>query len=121
MAIEFAVIRHSLAALTSDNDAAGDHSPTVEEIFTPDQHANALDPNTPVVVGARGTGKSFWAGVLGRDETRKVTAEAYPNLHLDQLVVKSGYSGFPNDHTVSKMIIDRLIPEDQEVEQAPEF
>jgi hypothetical protein len=121
MAIEFAAIRHSLAALTSDNDAAGDHSPTVEEIFTPDQHANALDPNTPVVVGARGTGKSFWAGVLGKDETRKVTAEAYPNLHLDQLVVKSGYSGFPNDHTVSKMIIDRLIPEDQEVEQAPEF
>lgn len=121
MGIDFAAIRLALAALTSDHDAAGDHSPTVDEIFTPDQHANALDPNTPVVVGARGTGKSFWAGVLGKDETRNVTAEAYPNLHLDQLMVRSGYSGLPNDYAVSAKTIDKWIPKDQEVERAPEF
>jgi hypothetical protein len=121
MAIDFAAIRRSLAALPSDHDAAGDHSPTVDEIFTPDQHANALDPNTTVVVGARGTGKSFWAGVLGKDDTRDVTALAYPNLHLDQLIVKSGYSGLPNDHAVSARTIDKLIPKGQEVELASEF
>ena len=121
MAIDFAAIRSALASLPSDHDAVGDHSPTVEEIFTPDQHANALDPNTTVVVGARGTGKSFWAGVLGKDDTRAVTASAYPNLHLDQLIVKSGYSGLPNDYTVSAKIVDKWVPKNQEVEQAPEF
>jgi hypothetical protein len=118
MAIDFAAIRRALAALHSDSDAT---SPTVEDIFTPDQHANALDPNTPVVVGARGTGKSFWAGVLGKEDTRAVTALAYPNLHLEQLTVKSGYSGFSNDYTVSKTIIDKYIPKGQEIEKAPEF
>jgi len=113
MAIDFAAIRSALAALPSDHDAVGDHSPTVDEIFTPDQHANALDPNTPVVVGARGTGKSFWAGVLGKDDTRAVTASAYPNLHLDQLIVKSGYSGLPNDYTVSAKIVDKWVPKNQ--------
>jgi hypothetical protein len=121
MVIDFAAIRSALAALPSDHDAVGDHSPTVDEIFTPDQHANALDPNTPVVVGARGTGKSFWAGVLGKDDTRAVTASAYPNLHLDQLIVKSGYSGLPNDYTVSAKIIDKWIPKNQEVELAPKI
>lgn len=121
MVIDFAAIRRGLAGLPSDHDAAGDHSPTVDEIFTPDQHANALDPNTPVVVGARGTGKSFWAGVLGKDDTREVTALAYPNLHLDKLIVKSGYSGLTNDHTISAKTIERLIPKGKEVEQAPEF
>jgi hypothetical protein len=118
MAIDFAAIRRALAALHSDSDAT---SPTVEDIFTPDQHANALDSNTPVVVGARGTGKSFWAGVLGKEDTRAVTALAYPNLHLEQLTVKSGYSGFSNDYTVSKTIIDKYIPQNQEIEKAPEF
>jgi len=121
MAIDFVAIRRALASLPSDHDAAGDHSPTVDEIFTPEQHANALDPNTAVVVGARGTGKSFWAGVLGKDDTRAVTALVYPNLHLDQLIVKSGYSGLPNDYTVSAKIIDKWIPKGQEIEQAPEF
>jgi hypothetical protein len=118
MAIDFAAIRRALAALPSDSDAV---SPTVDDIFTPGQHANALDPNTPVVVGARGTGKSFWAGVLGKEDTRAVTASAYPNLHLDQLTVKSGYSGFSIDYTVSKAVIDKYVPSGQEIEKAPEF
>jgi hypothetical protein len=118
MAIDFAAIRRALASLPSDHDAAGDHSPTVDEIFTPEQHANALDPNTPVVVGARGTGKSFWAGVLGKEDTRRVTAEAYPHLHLDQLIVKSGYAGLLDART-----IDNEIPknQEQEVEQGPKY
>jgi len=118
MAIDFAAIRRALASLPSDHDAVGDHSPTVDEIFTPEQHANALDPNTPVVVGARGTGKSFWAGVLGKEDTRKVTAEAYPYLHLDQLIVKSGYAGF-----LDAKNIDKEIPKDhaQEVEQGSKY
>jgi len=119
--INFPAIRSVLAALPSDHDASGEHRPTVDEIFTPDQHANALDPNTPVVVGARGTGKSFWAGVLGQDDTRAETAIAYPNLGLDRLLVQPGYSGLQGDETVSAKIIDARVPKGAEVDRAPDL
>jgi hypothetical protein len=116
-AIDFAAIRSGLANLPSDHDAAGEHRPKVSEIFTPEQHANALDPNTPVVVGARGTGKSFWAGVLGQDDTRAATAEAYPNLGLEKLIVKPGYSGFSEEDAISAKIIDARVPRGEETTQ----
>lgn len=121
MAVDFAAIRRALAALPSDHDASGQNRPEVDEIFTPEQHANALDPNTPVVVGARGTGKSFWAGVLGQERTRAETAIAYPNLGLDRLIVRSGYSGFPDDGAVSQKMVEARIPRGKEREQAFEF
>lgn len=118
---DFLTIRSTLAALPSDHDASGQHRPTVDEIFTPEQHANALDPNTPVVVGARGTGKSFWAGVLEHDDTRAVAALAYPNLGLDRLIVRPGYTGFADDGAVTSKIIDARVPVDKENETASDF
>ncbi len=118
---DFLAIRNALSALPSDHDASGQHRPTVEEIFTPEQHANALDPNTPVVVGARGTGKSFWAGVLEHDDTRSVAALAYPNLGLDRLIVRPGYTGFAVDDVVTQKIIDARVPVGKEEETASDF
>lgn len=118
---DFLAIRRNLAALPSDHDASGQHRPTVDEIFTPEQHANALDPNTPVVVGARGTGKSFWAGVLEQDDTRAVAALAYPNLGLDRLIVRPGYTGFAGDGTVTSKIIDARVPAGEEEKLASDF
>lgn len=118
---DFLAIRRNLAALPSDHDASGQHRPSVDEIFTPEQHANALDPNTPVVVGARGTGKSFWAGVLEHDDTRAVAALAYPNLGLDRLIVRPGYTGFAGDGAVTSKIINARVPIDKENETASDF
>ena len=60
--IDFVAIRGWLAAMPSDHDASGQYRPTVAEIFAPEQHASALDPNTPVVVGARSGGGRLQAG-----------------------------------------------------------
>ena len=121
-AIDFRSIRSMLAELPSDHDASGEHRPTVDEIFAPEQHANALDPNTPVVVGARGTGKSFWAGVLEQDETRAVAALAYPNLGLDRLIVRAGYTGLAAaDNVVTVKTIDARVPIGTERETASDF
>jgi hypothetical protein len=60
----------SLDASTA-HTASGENRPKVEEIFAPEQHAGALDPNVTIVLGARGAGKSFWAGVLGDNLTRR--------------------------------------------------
>lgn len=119
--IDFAAIRRFLAKLPSDHDASGQHRPTVGEIFTPEQHANALDPNTPVVVGARGTGKSFWAGVLEQDDTRAVASIAYPNLGLDRVIVRPGYTGFSADGVVTSKMIDARVPSGEEGERASDF
>lgn len=119
--IDFQRIRAFLASLPSDHDASGENRPTADEIFTPDQHANALDPNTPVVVGARGTGKSFWAGVLGQEDTKAVPVTAYPNLRLERVVVRPGYSGFQGDDTVSARVIDARVPPGTEQERATDL
>ncbi|WP_079218782.1 hypothetical protein [Herbaspirillum robiniae] len=119
--VNFNDIRLGLASLPSDHDADGMHRPKVEEIFAPEQHANALDPNTPVVVGARGTGKSFWAGVLEQDDTRNVTALAYPHLGLNDVVVVAGYTGFSGGTGVDPKTIFARVPEGSEDQFAVDF
>jgi len=115
--IDFALIRQALARLPSDHDASGSYRPTVDEIFTPRHHANALDPSTPIVVGARGTGKSFWAGVLQHDDTRDVAARSYPMLGLDKILVEAGYTGIDMEGGgVTARVIDARIPKGQEDE-----
>ena len=109
--IDFSRLRGALRDLPSDHDADGDHAPSPQEIFAPEQHANALDPYSTIVVGARGTGKSFWAGVLNHDHTREVACEFYPNLGLERLIVTAGYTSLNQ-----KKFIDALVPVGRENE-----
>ncbi|MBF0306829.1 MAG: hypothetical protein HQL41_14385 [Alphaproteobacteria bacterium] len=113
---DFAVIRRGLASLdaSANHTASGQGRPTGEEIFAPEQHAGALDPNKMIVLGARGTGKSFWAGVLGNDDTRALVAEAYPLLGLDKIAVGFGFTGQNNDGSVSRAAIDHQVPVGEE-------
>jgi hypothetical protein len=62
-------------------------------MYAPISHSSALDPSTPIVLGSRGAGKSFWAGVLGSEETRMAAADAYPKLGLKSLDVAFGFTG----------------------------
>jgi hypothetical protein len=89
-------IRQTIASIPPDlsSDAIGAHVPKLADMYTPERQLAALDPAIPVVVGSRGTGKSFWAGVLGQDATRKAAGFAYPALKLDRLVVKFGFTGY---------------------------
>lgn len=114
-------LRAALALMPSDHDASGDYRPSVNEVFCPDQHANALDPHTPVVVGARGTGKSFWAGVLEQDETRKFAAAIYPRLGLERLLVRAGYTGFSANGAVTAQTIDARVPAGREGDLGYQF
>ncbi|MBP0715159.1 hypothetical protein ABXK61_17815 [Burkholderia sola] len=119
--IDYIGIQAAMARLPSDHDASGAHRPTVSEIFTPRQHAFALDPDTPVVVGARGSGKSFWAGVLQHDDTRNYAALAYPQVDLDSVIVEAGYTGIASEGGVTSRNIDARVPAGQEAQQGFEF
>jgi hypothetical protein len=92
---DFRQIRSAISAIPGDvsNDAVGSYVPKLEEIYAPEMHAAALDSATPIVVGPRGAGKSFWSGVLGQKETRLAAAKAYPKLKLETLNVEFGFTG----------------------------
>ena len=100
--VNFANIRRLLTNLPTDHDADGEHRPAVGDVFAPEQHASALAPSTLIVVGARGAGKSFWAGVLGQSDTRELAAEVYPRLGLDRVTVVFGYNGFDTGTAVTR-------------------
>lgn len=68
-------------------------------VFTPDDHQGALDPNCSVVVGDRGTGKSFWSSVLINGDIRNLVAKRYPRLALDRV---EGELGFSNAEMTAK-------------------
>lgn len=105
-AIDFTNIRRLLVDLPTDHDADGEHRPTVGDVFAPEQHASALAPSTLIVVGARGAGKSFWAGVLGQSDTRQLAAEVYPRLGLDRVTVAFGYNGFDTGSAVTRRTVE---------------
>lgn len=119
--VDFATIRHAIASfnLAVAHTASGETRPKIEEIFAPDQHAGVLDPNVAVVLGSRGTGKSFWAGVLGNRDTRQVAAEIYPKLGLGKVRVAFGFTGLPNDGSITRSTIDARVPYGQERDFAP--
>ena len=108
-----ALLRQTIGTLATDHDASGQVTPEVGEVFAPHQHAAALAASTQVVVGARGAGKSFWAGVLGKDETRKLAAQVYPLVGLNDLIVRFGYTGLASKTAVSRQVIDARVPQNK--------
>ena len=119
----FREIRSGIAEISGDvsNDAVGDRTPKLEDIFAPETHAAALNPSTPIVVGSRGTGKSFWSGVLGQDDTRVAAAKAYPKLGLQKLKVYFGFTGIGGPDGIGSEELNSLVAPSANVEQAKVF
>jgi hypothetical protein len=108
----FAAIRSGLAQLdaSASSTVSGADRPSPADIFAPEQHVGALDPNTTIVLGARGAGKSFWAGVLAHPDTRAIAAEAYPHIGLQRIGVALGYTGQEGDQSISRATLDARVP-----------
>jgi hypothetical protein len=120
---DFQAIRTAIASLPADvsTDAIGSSAPKLEDIYAPETHAAALDSTTPIVLGARGTGKSFWAGVLGNDELRRAASKAYPRLGLTHLDVRFGYTGIEGPSGIGRDKLDQCVPVDAGLEEARVF
>ncbi|MER2542058.1 MAG: hypothetical protein ABTS16_01110 [Candidatus Accumulibacter phosphatis] len=120
---KYRAIRRAIANIPGDvsNDAVGANVAKLEDIYAPETHSSALDPGTPIILGARGSGKSFWSSVLGRADTKAAAARAYPRLGLVQVEVQFGYTGIGGPGGVSVDQIDRAVPPDASSEQARSF
>lgn len=120
---ELAAIRAAVASLPPDvsTDAHGVQAPRLDQMYAPDTHAAALDPAAPVVQGSRGTGKSFWAGVLASKDLREAAAKAYPRLGLDRIDVQFGFTGLPGPEGIDKEKLDSLVSPRAGTDQARVF
>lgn len=120
---DLTAIRGAMASLPADvsSDAHGAQVPTLDEMYAPETHAAALDPTAPVVQGARGTGKSFWAGVLGDADLRSAAATAYPRLGLNRLAVQFGYTGLPGPEGLGREKLDACVPPEASLDAARVF
>ncbi|HET7499868.1 MAG TPA: hypothetical protein VFK02_02665 [Kofleriaceae bacterium] len=77
-----------LTSLPADPFQTG--APDPRFVYVPRSHVRALDPDNMLVVGARGTGKSFWWHALLSDAVR--TTLQIPSMNRGMLHVGAGWS-----------------------------
>lgn len=66
--------------------------PLLSNIYVPLAHAGALEPNNMIVVGMRGSGKTFWWYCLLDEEYRRQAARSVPEIRsFNELVVTAGF------------------------------
>ncbi len=88
-------IREALRALPSLAATSSGQPPQLQDIFFPESHAEALDPDVSLVIGNRGMGKTFWSLALSDKHLRPEIAKRYlgtRHLRLDNLEVYLGFA-----------------------------
>jgi hypothetical protein len=78
-----------LDSIPRDVFAAGEPDPRF--LYLPDSHVRALDPDSMLVVGARGAGKSFWWNALQNPSTRRIVSHLFPSRAHEKLDVVGGW------------------------------
>lgn len=78
-------------------------------VYLPRTHVRALDPDNMLVVGARGTGKSFWWHALLSEQARAALTLRTPSLQRGHLEVSAGWSeqsqeAFPDKDTLAPLL-----------------
>ncbi len=79
-----------LEALPSEAQAEN-YSPSPAQMYMPPAHRRALSPDRPLVLGGRGTGKSFWQSALLDDKRRLIVADAFDMPELELARVSAGF------------------------------
>ena len=82
--------------------------PDISEIFAPQEHGAALDPDRTLVIGNRGVGKTFWSTALVDDNTRAHIAQlpVYARLKLNNVEAVTGFDGsYSNEVAPSRDVI----------------
>ena len=92
-----------------DTMAVGTEAPDPKELYVVLGHERALDPDSTLVVGDRGTGKSFWSAALNNRVSRALIHAQLPRLHLDRVQTSWGFSVATGheDHP-SRRVLHRL-------------
>ena len=110
-------IRRAFDALPSDVAKYTTEPPRLSDIYVVPGHEKALNPEMPLVVGDRGTGKSFWSAALIGAESRELIDKQFRRLNLASLHVTTGFSAersprqHPSRQTLESLRADGHKPE----------
>jgi hypothetical protein len=110
-------IRDALARIedTSQESLA---PPPLSTMYIPPGHAKALSLNSSVVIGLRGTGKSYWTAVLNSKAHRDQVARAGRLPELSRTDVSVGFAldpsgqDFPSTPVLSRLLQQGISPDD---------
>lgn len=106
-------------AIPGKLDISGQHEVDTKNLYVPTTHHRALNPDTMLVVGIRGAGKSFWWAALQSAAHRKIVREYLPRLPLtDQTRVSPGFGeqsspeNYPGKPTIHDLLRQNYQPQD---------
>jgi len=102
-------LRPAFEAIPEEVAHHGTEPPAPASVYVVPGHESALNPDTAVVVGDRGTGKSFWSSALNGEATRTVIGQQLKRIRLDNTRVGWGFSSeTSNRNHPSRRVLQRL-------------
>ena len=107
-AIDMKTVREALADLP-DETSYGE-SPKPEYVYLPRSHVNAVDPNTLLVTGMRGAGKTFWWSALQNSAVRQLAGQSTRKPNLGRVnEARTGFGVPPLDDYPSRDVLQALM------------
>lgn len=108
-AIDVRQARAALAALPEGTSHG--ETPAPDHVYLPRSHVKAMDPNTLVVTGMRGAGKTFWWSALQDRGVRQLIGQSAERSTLgENAEVRTGFGIKPApDDYPSKDVLRRLM------------
>lgn len=103
-------LRPAFEAIPEEVAHHGTEPPAPASVYVVPGHESALNPDTAIVVGDRGTGKSFWSSALNGEATRMVIGQQLKRIRLDNTRVGWGFSSeTSNRNHPSRRVLQRLL------------
>ena len=113
-AIDMKTARTALADLP-DETSYGE-SPKPEYVYLPRSHLKATDPNSLLVTGMRGAGKTFWWSALQNSDVRRLVGQSVGQSSLSAATeVRTGFGGpsrgdYPSRYELPDLMSDGVDP-----------
>ena len=102
--------REALSKLPENDQAAASPSRPVGFTYMPSSHARALDPESILVEGIRGAGKSFWFAALNSQAHRQYVTAVFPEARLgDSAEIVQGFGQTLSSTAPSKDSLAKLV------------
>ena len=112
-------VREALDTVPAEVSHHGTHPPDPKDVYVVPGHEKALNPDTLIIVGDRGTGKSFWSAALHSETTRILINQQLRRLNLRSTNVSWGFASevgsqdYPSHRTLSDLVQKKkLLPDD---------
>ena len=103
-------IRETLVSVLPEGTSHGE-TPTLGSVYLPRSHVKALHPDSLLVTGMRGAGKTFWWSALQNPQVRELVARISAEVNLNESTeVLIGFGVLPEpDRYPSRDILSHLL------------